>query len=921
MGSDGDDHPDVASRRGLKGRAIMGALYEWFSRLAGSLHRGRRDRELEQELQLHLELAAEAAHRRGQEPEDARRSARIQLGATTQTMEALRDQRGLPWLNAVSSDIVFGWRQLNKHRAVSIAAILSLGLAIGATTAAFRLLDAVLLRPLPVADPARLFVLSVTEVDSQNRIEERDDFDYPTYRRYSTIVGTRADLLIVGLTAQQDAAIGSSGEPEKAFKQFVSGNLFPSFGLQPALGRLLTPADDDAPGAHPVAVISYDYWARRFGRVPKVIGQAIRLNDQTYEIVGVAPRGFIGTEPGRITDVFVPATMNVEALNSPGWSWFRIWVRPRPGVLAAEVQQVVQTAFTEEHRQRVKTMTPETPRAAIDAYLKNTIVLLPAASGASGMQKNFRRPLLILGALVVLVLLIACTNVANLLIGQAVSRGREMALRVSIGAERWRLIRLVLVESALLAICASLVGTLVGWWFAPLIVSMLAPAEDPVRLVLDADWRAIAFAVMLALLVTCFFGLAPAVRASSFNPLSALRGASNPRGHRRLMDGLIAVQMAFCVFVLVVAALFVATFTRLSNLPLGFAHEHSLVIDVMERGKPQPVETWTQLTDSLRQIPGVDAAAMAGWALLSENRWTGLIFVAGRPLDTRPAYFLEVAPGFFDTMRIDRIDGRDFRLGDRAPRVDEQNQPIPGVAIVNETFARLYFDGRNPIGGQVTVRRGKTNVQTPIEIVGVVRDTLYANVRDPIRPIVFVPMGARNNGTVLIRTSGDPLALASTLRHQISAARPGLRMQVAPMTSLVRRQIIRERLLAALSLFFAAIALLLACVGLYGVLNYGIVQRRREIGIRMALGARAAHVVRGVARHMTVMVTVGAVVGLAAGLSFGRVVERLLFQVKAVDPLVLATPLGTLAAAAALAALPPILRAVRIDPAQTLRAE
>jgi predicted permease len=622
-----------------------------------------------------------------------------------------------------------------------------------------------------------------------------------------------------------------------------------------------------------------------------------------------------------MTDVFVPATMNVEALNSPGWSWFRIWVRPRPGVPTAEIQQVLQTAFTEEHQRRVKAFTSETPGQTIEAYLKETIVLLPAGSGASGMQKNFRKPLLILGALVVLVLLIACTNVANLLIGQAMSRGREMALRVSIGAERWRLIRLVLVESALLAICASLVGTLFGWWLAPLIVSMLAPAEDPVRLVLDADWRAIAFAATVATVVTGFFGLAPAIRASSFRPLSALKGESDPRGHRRLMDGLIAAQMAFCVFVLVVAALFVATFTRLSNLPLGFSHEHSLAIDVMERGKPQPVETWALMTDSLRQIRGVEAAAMAGWALLSENRWSGMVFVAGRPPETRPAYFLEVTPGFFDTMRIDLVDGRDFRLGDRAPQVDDQGQPVPGVAIVNEMFARIYFDGRNPIGRHVTVRRGKANVQTPIDIVGVVRDTFYANVRDPIRPIVFVPMGARNNGTLLVRASGDPLVLASTLRHQISAADPNLRMQVSPLTSLVRRQMIRERLLATLSLFFAVVALLLACVGLYGVLNYGIVQRSREIGIRMALGARSAHVVTGVTRHMVAMVTVGAVVGLAGGLGFGRVVERLLFQVKAVDPLVMLAPLGVLAASAIIAALPPILRAVRIDPVQTLRAE
>jgi predicted permease len=898
----------------------MRAIREWIHRLLGSLGRQSRDRELEQELQLHLELAAEEARRRGASPEKARRAARLHAGHVTQAMEAYRDQRGLPWLDALTSDVRFGWRQLNKHRTVSAAAILSLGLAIGATTSAFRLVDAVLLRTLPVSDPGGLFVVSFTGHDSQNRPEDRDDFDYPTFRRYSTAVGNRADLMVVGLTSQQDLAIGAAGEPEKAFRQFLSGNVFTTFGLQPALGRLLIPADDEKPGAHPVAVISYDFWTRQFARDPGTIGQTLRLGNQSYEIVGVAPRGFTGTEPGRMTDVFVPATMNVEALNSPGWSWFRLWLRPKPGVTAAEVQQVLQTAFMEEHRLRLTTLPADTPRQSIDAYMNETIVLSPAGSGASGLQKNFRKPLVILAALVVLVLLIACTNVANLLIAQAMTRGREMALRVSIGAERWRLIRLVLVESALLAICASAVGTIFGWWAAPTIVSMLAPAEEPVRLALDADWRAIGFAVALATLVTCLFGLAPAIRASSFTPLSALRGESDARGHQRIMNGLIAAQMGFCVFVLFIAALFVATFARLSNLPLGFSHDHALVIDVMARGKPQPAEAWASVVDTLRQSPGVESASMAGWALMSESRWSGVVFVDGRPVETRPAYFLEVSPKFFETMRIGLVDGRDFRPGDRAPRVDPQNQPIAGIGIVNEAFARIYFDGQNPLGRQVTVRP-RNEVHVPLQIVGVVRDTVYANVRDPMRPIVFVPIGDRSNGSLIVRTAGDPLALASTVRQQIAASRPDLRMQVGVMSALVRRQMIRERLLATLSLFFAIVALLLACIGLYGVLNYGIVQRRREIGIRMALGARAAHVAGGVTRKMSVMVGVGAIVGLAAGVGFGRVVERLLFQVTAVDPVVLIIPLCTLAAAATLAALPPILRAVRIDPSQTLRSE
>ncbi len=898
----------------------MGALREWVSRLSGYLRRARRDDDLEQELQLHLDLAAEAARQRGQSPEQARRAVRIQSGGTAQAMEALRDQRGLPWIDALSSDIVFGWRQLNKHRAVSCAAILSLGLAIGATTAGFRLVDAVLLRPLPVHDPGGLLYVAFTAHDSQNRPDELDDFDYPTYRKYADVIRDRADVMVVGMSAPQEITVNSGDEPEEVFRQFLSGNVFSSFGLQPAVGRLFGPPDDDGPGAHAVAVLSYDYWTRRFGRDPKAIGQTIHAGVRPYEIVGVAPRGFSGTEPGRVTDLFVPATMNVQALDSPGWSWFRLWVRPKPGVLPAEIQQSLQAAFTDEHRQQIKSFPPDTPRQRIDAYANERILLLPAGSGASGIQKNFRRPLWILAALVVLVLLIACTNVANVLLAQALARGREMALRVSIGADRWRLIRLVLVESALLAVSATVVGTLFGWWAAPMVVSMLSSVDQPVRLALDTDWRALAFALSLATVVTCLFGLAPAIRASSFQPLSALKGGVDPRGHRRVMKLLVAAQMAFCVFVLFVAVLFMATFARLSRLPLGFVHERLLLIDAEIPGKPQTPEMWAQMVDRLRASPGVESAAFSGWTFLSQNRWTGMVFVAGRPLETRPAYFLEISPGFFDTMQVGRIHGRDFRVGDVAAKVDEHNQPVPGVGIVNEAFERVYFDGQNAVGRRVAVRLGNV-VQAPVDIVGVVADTVYDNVREPMHPIMYMPAGTRRNGTFGVRTAGDPLMFASTFRRVVSGTFPGSRVRVGEMSAFVRRQVIRERLLATLSMFFAVVALLLACVGLYGVLNYGVIQQRREIGVRMALGARAAQVVGRVTRDMAITVATGALIGLAAGFGFGRVVERLLFEIRAMDPFALITPLATLALAAALAAVPPVMRAARIDPAQTLRSE
>jgi predicted permease len=897
----------------------MRHMREWLDRAIGAFYQRRRDDDLEQELATHVALAQEAAERRGDSTSGAHRAARVRSGGTTQAMEALRDQRGVPWIHALSSDLVFGWRQLNKHRSASGAAILSLGLAIGATTAGFRLVDAVLLRSLPVRDPGSLFSVAFTLHDSQNRPDELDDFDYPTYQKYAEIIGQRADVMIVGMTAPQENTI-ISGDPETVFRQYLSGNVFPSFGLQPAAGRLLTPSDDDPPSSHAVAVLSYDYWTRRFARAPAAIGQSIRIGRQAYEIVGVAPKGFFGTEPGRTTDLFLPATMNVQALKSPGWSWFRLWVRPKPGVAAAEIQQLLQTAFSDQHRREARDFPPETSRPRIESHLNERIFLVSAASGASGIQKNFRRPLWILAALVSLVLLMACTNVANLLLAQALSRGREMALRVSIGAERWRLVRLVLVESALLAIAATAVGTLFGSWAAPMVVSMLTSMDNPVRLVLDTDWRAVAFSLTLATSVTCLFGLAPAIRASSFGPVLALKGGSDPRGHRRAVKVLVAAQMAFCVFVLFVAVLFGATLTRLVRLPLGFSPEHLLLIDAQLPGKPQPVEAWAQIIDRLQQSPGVESAAFSGWMFLSGSRWSGQIFVPGRTPADRPAYLLEISPRFFDTLNIPLIAGRDFHSGDVAPKVDEQNVATPGVGIVNQSFARVYFDGQNPVGRRV-LRRPRNLVEAPVEIVGLVADSIYSDVREPMHPTMFLPAGARSDGTLSVRTAGDPLMFASTLRQIVAATSPGTRVRVGEMSALVRQQMIRERLLATLSGFFAIVALLLACLGLYGVLNYTVVQQRREIGLRMALGARAAQVVTRLTRDTIVMVATGAAIGLVAGLSFGRVIERLLFEVKAMDAVALLTPLTMLSIAVALAAIPPALRAVRIDPAETLRSE
>ena len=898
----------------------MGSLREWIHRLFGTLRFGRRDADLDDELRLHLEMAADDAARRGLSPDEAARAAHIRSGQLASAMDAMRDQRAWPWLDALKLDVVFSLRHLNQRRTVTGAAILSLAVTIGATTSAFRLVDAVLLRPLPVAEPGRLFSVGAGRHDHQNQPEFRDDFDYPTFQQYSQAAGHAADLMVVGMTARQQVMFDQSTEPERVYRQFVSGNVFGIFGLQPALGRLLAPADDATPGRHPVAVLSHEYWTRRFGNGPEVLGKTFRLGAQVFEVVGVGPPGFTGTEPGRMADVFIPATMNVQALDKPGWSWFRLWVRPKPNFSPEHVRDLLQASFLDEHRSNLRNFAADTKKAVIDAYLSEQILLYPAAAGASNLQRNFRRPLLILAALVTLVLLIACANVANLLGAQAVARARELALRVSIGAGRSRLIQLVLVEAAVVAIAASAAGALFAWWSAPFIVSMLAPPNDPVRLALPIDLRALAFASALTAVVTLVFGLVPAMKAASVEPLQTLKGARGVPPDRRLTGSLIAAQMAFCVFVLLVGWLFVASFERLTSRPLGFSTEDVLVLETEIRGAPQPSTAWADVAAHLRQLPGVEAAAASNWALLSGNGWTVSVRGEGS-LEPRGVNALSITPGFLNAMRIDLIDGRDVRPGDVQPWVAQEGAPRPGVGIVNETFARTFFGGRNPVGKSVLVRQTKDTF-VAMEIVGLVRDTAYRNVRDPFPPMMYVPLENRGNGAIVVRTASDPMQLASVLRSEVSRARSDFVVRNAgTQAALVRSLILRERLLATLSSFFAAVALLLAGVGLYGVLNYAVVQQRRDIGVRMALGARAQDVVKHVATNKLTSVAIGATIGGTAGLGFGRMVEALLYEVKPTDPSTFGVTVLALAATAVIATLSPALRAVRIDPAETLRAE
>jgi predicted permease len=470
----------------------------------------------------------------------------------------------------------------------------------------------------------------------------------------------------------------------------------------------------------------------------------------------------------------------------------------------------------------------------------------------------------------------------------------------------------------MLALFAAAVGCLFAIWAGPFVVARINPSDNPVRLLLPADWRVLGFGLALTLGVTVLFGLAPALRASRVQPASALKGGQDPHARRRLMRALIAVQTAFCFLVLFIAGLFVSTFDRLSHHSTGFSAERLLTLDAAPRHPESPV-FWEQVAEHLRSVPGVESVALAAWPLLSGSGGNSFISIDGGPSHDM-ANFLQVSPGWLDTMKIPLIAGRDFRSTDVYPK----------AAIVNQAFAKRYFSGENPLGKWFADENG----QSRLEIVGVSGDALYFDIHKPISPMAYIPFQSvdkkgelkspeHNVGTFIVRTaSANPLALASILRREVPRARPEFRVSnIRTQQELIDAQTIRERLLAMLALFFAVVALLLAGVGLYGVLDYSVLQRRREIGIRMAIGARSLDIARRVTLDVFAMVLLGAAAGLGLGMASARYVESLLYQVKATDFGALALPSLAILATALLAALPPVIRAVRIDPVHVLRCE
>jgi predicted permease len=886
-----------------------------WSRILNAVHGERLNREIDEELQLHIDEAIAA----GRDPDEARRT----FGSILRQREASHSIRVAGWLESVLADVSFGWRQLCRNKLTSGAAVLSLALGIGSCVAAFRLIDALLWRPLPIAGASNLYVVSRKMTGLYGRPVEDGHWATPEFKLMRDAVKDQADLIAISDADRTDITWATNGftddDMEKAHVAYVSGDMFPLFGLEPALGRLLIPADDRGAGLNPYAVLSWDYWNHRFGRDPHVLGSSLHIGDQTFEIIGVGPRDFTGTENGTVTDIFLPLSMNGLATEDRA-DWHRIFLMLRPGVNPATALEPIRqqlSAVNHAFGSGCSTCYRGETKASIERYLNQTLVFNPAGAGISDLQKDYRRFLGVLGLLVALVLLIACVNVANMMTAQAASRAQEMALRISIGAGRRRLVQLILCQSALLALLASVLGALFAAWSAPFVLSLVNPPDNPARLALPADWRVLLFGFGLLILVVLLLGLLPALRASAVRPVAALKGGEDPHSPRRLMRGAIALQVAFCCLVLFLSSLFVTSFTRLQNRPLGFSTDRLLLIETVA-GKGQLPVVWNQTAEALRAGPGVDSVAISGWPLLGRIKINSDISINGAPPGPTPAFFLNVSPGWLSTMKIPLVSGRDFRPEDTSP----------GDAIVNETFVKTFFPGQDPIGR--TFSRGAN--QPLNKIVGVTPDIPDHDLREPNRAVFYVPFnaiddkstpGAVNFATFVVHSDAkNPLALANSLRQLIAQRHNGLRVSnITTELDLVRDQTIRERLIAMLAAFFAAVALLLAGIGLYAVLNYSVLQRRREIGIRMAIGSTRAGIVRIVTFDVFVMIALGACAGVVLGFGAARSVESLFYQVKATDADMITLPACAILLTALVATLPAVLRALRTDPTEILRAE
>lgn len=886
----------------------MTTLREWVSRFWGTLRRRQTDRDLEEELRLHLELAAEDERRRTDSAEHATRTAVIQHGAIAQAMEALRDQRGLPFLDSLVQDVQYGLRTLRRSPGFSLVGVVSLALGIGANTAIFSLLDAVLLRSLPVHRPEELFVMS-------------GGYSYPAYQTVRERNQFLTQLFATSGVGASNVAIGD-GPVERAGVSMVSGNYFSALGVPALVGRTFGAEDDLIPGAHPVAVISYRYWQRRFALDSAIVGRSIRISGTPFTIVGVAPREFFGESVGAAADLWVPLAMQAQIMPGRSWlpdkntSWLSIFGRLTADAAVARAEAQLTAVSRQIAYERLETNPSIEQRHRADTA---TVTLLPANRGLSRLRRQFSKPLQILMTVVAFILLISCANVANLLLARADARQREIGLRLALGVSRRRLVQQLLVESVMLSIIGGLLGLVFAQWAKHVLLRMVSTNGSPVPLQVGLDSRLLAFTAAVCAATGVLFGLAPAWRSARLEMTSALRNAQSSGGGagRTAMSRLLVVgQVALSLVLLVGAGLFIRTLVNLRSVDLGFAPERLLQLDVDPTAAGYRGQRYTavarRLLDRFAAVPGVTAVTFSHNGLL-QNRDGENDLRAEDSTATGESQVDLVGPRYFTTVGIPLVAGRDF---------DERDASAPPtVIVINEEMAGFYFPGANPIGKRLLVGSPPEAWQ----IVGVVRTVKQHNPRDGQGRRFYRPMFARRDEPdpvsirFLVRTAADPAATLGLLEGTVRAEDKTLPVISATVTDLLNRTIVPERMVATLSGALGILGVTLACVGLYGLMAYRVVRRTGEIGVRMALGATRCDVLWMILRQDLAIVFAGVVLGVPVALGASGLARSLLFGLTATDPSTLALAAVAMIGIGASAGFLPAWRATRIEPAVVLR--
>jgi predicted permease len=884
----------------------------WWGRLT---RRRTLERQLDAEVRDHFERLVADYRREGLAEAEARRRARLEFGGLDQVKEWCRDVRGTRWLEELAQDVRYGCRGLYTHPRFTAIAAVTLALGVAATMSIFNLIEALLLRPLPVPNAGELVTLVRLQGGNSS-----DHFSYPQVRRLAQRTDLFAALTGIG---SDTVNVGPPEALEPTGAAWVSGGYFPTLGLVPVAGRLLTAADD-RPGATPAAVVTHDYWMRRFGGDPAAVGAHLLIEGVNVPIVGITPRGFTGATVGERADITLAISTRPllqpenDSFLDASARWLRILGRPPGGVGPERLQAALDIAWP----QILQATLPNGINAETRARtLTITVSVQPGAQGTSRIRERFRTSLTAAMALVTLVLVIACVNVANLLLARGATRSREIALRSAIGAGRSRILRQLLTESTLLAVLGTVIGIALGVAGSQGLVALIAsgvrgPDGSAVSLDVALNWRVSAAAITVMVATTLLFGLAPSWRASLTGPRAVSSGANCVAlSDGRLASCLIVAQVALSLALVTGAGLFARSLHNLRTLDRGFRTDNVLLVRFdATRARLPPAELRAFNSSVLRAVellPGVQAASLGAVTPLQGGGMSAPAFVNGSSTGQEEVYFNVVAPRFFEIMRTRLVAGRDFTAADDATS--------PAVAVVNETFVRRYLHHGSAVGQRVSF----TGPPSEMQIVGVVRDAVYETLRAAAPPTVYMSYLQQRGRpmTLVIDVPGSIVAAAAAIRAEVQPQVPTQPLRVRTLAAQVDGSLIRERLMALLTTVFGTLALTLAAVGLYGLVSYSVTNRTREIGLRLALGARLTVIERWVLQDALRLVALGIATGLPLAWLLSRLVRALIFGVTPLDPATLAGGVGLLTIVGILAALGPARRAARIDPVLSLRSE